>query len=503
MSTAARILDHLGTLEVRQGPLRGQPLPIIPWQRRFIRGAFAPGVSTAALTVARANGKSTICGAISDAHLRGPVAEPLAEVVICAASLTQARLIFESVLWFGADTYGRRADYRVNNTEQKALIENRKTGSRVRAIGSDPRKAHGLQAKVVLMDEPAQWGPQADAMLAALVTGDGKLDDQRAIALGTRPADPEHWFSKWLDGGADYSQIHAARPNDPPFQLRTWRRANPSLGHLPALEGAIRAAAAKAKRDPAMLASFRALKLNMGTSDVREAHVVEAERWAAIEGDAPATGRYVMGIDLGGTAAMSAAAAYWPASGRLDVIALFPGIPSLAERGIRDGVGNLYQTMEARDELRQSGEHVTRVEDLFDWALERWGPPSAVVSDRWREGELRDALSRARFPFCPLELRGQGFRDGAEDVRAFREAALTDGALVPAESLLLRSAMAEARTVADPAGNEKLSKSTQGGRRVRARDDAAAAAILAVASGWRSARNTPATGASHVVVRAS
>ena len=58
--------------------------------------------------------------------------------------------------------------------------------------------------------------------------------------------------------------------------------------------------------------------------------------------------------------------------------------------------------------------------------------------------------------------------------------------MVTGKSLLLRSALAEARTVSDPAGNEKLSKKIgQGGRRMRARDDAAAAAILAVAEGVR------------------
>ena len=45
--------------------------------------------------------------------------------------------------------------------------------------------------------------------------------------------------------------------------------------------------------------------------------------------------------------------------------------------------------------------------------------------------------------------------------------------------------MREARTVSDPAGNAKLSKGSQGGRRFRAKDDAAAAAVLAVAAGVR------------------
>ena len=94
-----------------------------------------------------------------------------------------------------------------------------------------------------------------------------------------------------------------------------------------------------------------------------------------------------------------------------------------------------------------------------------------------------DALEAEKIP-GEFEARGQGFRDGAEDVRLFRRAFLTEKA-VPVVSLLMRAAMAESRTVSDPAGNSKLAKSGEGGRRVRARDDAAAAAIQAVALGMR------------------
>ena len=80
-----------------------------------------------------------------------------------------------------------------------------------------------------------------------------------------------------------------------------------------------------------------------------------------------------------------------------------------------------------------------------------------------------------------------GFKDGAEDVRAFREACL-EGRVTPVKSLLLRAAVREARTVSDPAGNEKLAKGGQGGRRIKARDDAIAAAILAVSAGYRHER---------------
>ena len=81
-------------------------------------------------------------------------------------------------------------------------------------------------------------------------------------------------------------------------------------------------------------------------------------------------------------------------------------------------------------------------------------------------------------------IRGQGFKDGGEDVRDFRKAIL-DGHVRAPVSLLLRSALSEARVMSDPAGNSKLAKSTQGGRRGLARDDACAASILAIAEGQR------------------
>ena len=183
-------------------------------------------------------------------------------------------------------------------------------------------------------------------------------------------------------------------------------------------------------------------------------------------------------------AAQSAVATFWPDTGRLETLSAFPSEPNLAERGLRDGVGGLYLDCARRGELLTLGGRTVDVEMLLQAALERFGRPSRVVADRWREAELRDALEAAGVPMAAFDPRGMGFRDGAEDVRGFRRAC-ADGRVVPTSTLLLRSAMAEARTVSDPAGNSKLSKGSQGGRRMRARDDSAAAAILAVAAGCR------------------
>ena len=114
---------------------------------------------------------------------------------------------------------------------------------------------------------------------------------------------------------------------------------------------------------------------------------------------------------------------------------------------------------------------------------------------------IAEALHNAKFPMASLVVRGQGFQDGAEDVRRFRKACLS-GRCKPVKSLLVRSAMAEARTISDPAGNEKLAKSTQGGRRLRAKDDIVSAGILAVAEGERQRTAKPAEGPDIRIVRA-
>ena len=102
-------------------------------------------------------------------------------------------------------------------------------------------------------------------------------------------------------------------------------------------------------------------------------------------------------------------------------------------------------------------------------------------------------LKRARLR-TRLELRGMGFRDGAEDVRGSFQRWILEGRVTPVVSLLMRSAMSEARVVSDVAGNAKLAKGSEGGRRLRARDDAAAAGIQAVALGARRERPPRANG---------
>ena len=488
------IVDYLETLVLSGGDHDGCSFQVLPWERRFVMGAFGqPG--DAALTVARGDGKSALVAGLACAVVdpAGPLHGRRRNVDCFASSFDQSRVIFEDVLHFldAKHDLTNRKIWRRADSANNAWIEYRPSGARARCRGADPSKAHGLRSWLALLDEPAQWDTaKRYRMLQAVRTGLGKSPGSRLIALGTRPATADHWFARLLKT-AGYAQAHAARPDDPPFHVRTIRRANPSWEHLPSLRARILLEIADARRDPDALASFKALRLNMGTMETEVALLVDADLWARIEGDAPRQGRCVWGADLGTSAASSAVAAYWPASGRLECVAAFPGVPTLAERGLSDGCGSLYVRCAERKELLQTGGQAVALGPLFAEALRRFGPPVAIAADRWRIDEAHDALADAGVPFCQLVERGQGYRDGGEDLRQFRRSCL-DGAVTPRPSLLLRSALMEARASRpDDAGNVKLSKGSASGRRMRARDDAAAAAILAVSLGGRMPKQAP------------
>ena len=343
---------YIGGLTIGQGRHAGQPFKLLGWQRRFLKGAFGqPG--DAAISMGRGGGKSTFTAAIACAavDVGGPLVEPMAECLVVASSFDQGLINFRHMLHFMQPSFekygtGPGGRFRIQDSANRATITDRETGAMVRVLGSDPRRLHGAAPKLPLYDEVAQWPPErVEPMLAALKTSRGKIPDSRALWLGTRPAMPDHPFQRALEGhGVGFSLCYAAKPNDPPFQKRTWLKSNPGLDHLPDLEAVIRAEAEDAKRDESAMQSFRALRLNQGVSDTTVSVLVDADTWRGAEALPEQDGRaneYVLGLDLGQNAAMSAGAAYFR-DGTLEAVACFPELPSLAARGLSDGVGGLY-----------------------------------------------------------------------------------------------------------------------------------------------------------------
>ena len=148
----------------------------LPWQARFLQGLARPDVTTAALSVGRSNGKSWLAARLATDYLLGDRRD--SEAVIVASSYTQAKVIFRYALAMVRDAGGDpgdRGEWWYRDSVTTALLRSRETGQAIRALGCDPKRAHGRVFGLALMDEPAQWPRGSrDAMLSAIDTGGGE-----------------------------------------------------------------------------------------------------------------------------------------------------------------------------------------------------------------------------------------------------------------------------------------------------------------------------------------
>ena len=487
--TAAEVIRWLEALKVTKGPLVGEKLSIMPFQRQVIEGILSH--SEVAFTVARGNGKTTLIAAIGAAVLLGPMAIPYAEVVVVASSLQQATIAFNHTKRFleslGHDLTDNKL-WRLSDNDHHRRIECRENGASLRCIGSNPKKAHGLDPVLVMADEPSQWeenhGP---AMYAALVTALGKQKNATLVAMGTRPKSPDHWFAQMLRGGPGmYVQWHAAEDDADDFAPESINAANPALPWMPWLGEAIEREAEKARLyGGPYLASFRALRLNKGTSDVAQPDViVRAEEWAACASDKPdRRGPLAIGFDLGEASSMTAYALYWPSTGWFEAHGAFPSDPDLAERGLLDFVGDLYVRMASRGEIRTYPGKVTPVFPFFRDMLKdvEGHEVIGVVADRYRQKAAEQALATLGVSWN-IDWRGVGRgKDGIYDIHAFQTEIL-EGRLQHGESLLMTSAIEGSRLERDTNGNPRLDRRGKHGR-----IDALQAAVLGAGLGrsWR------------------
>ena len=85
-----QLFTFIESLKVGQGRYAGQNFKLLTYERKFIKNALQPDVSSAVLSVARGNGKSTVAGALGAAAVKGPLMQPNAQVVVVAATFRQA-----------------------------------------------------------------------------------------------------------------------------------------------------------------------------------------------------------------------------------------------------------------------------------------------------------------------------------------------------------------------------------------------------------------------------
>lgn len=486
MKASTKAIRFLESLKIPEGPKAGEPVKLAPFQKKFVKGALAENVSIACLSIGRGNAKTALSAGIALGAVMGKWDDqPRREILIAARTRDQAKIAFDFVVGFIRGLDDDEQELFTIRRSPRLEIEY-DDGHVIRAIAADGKSALGSAPNLVLMDERGHWAAdQGDALEHALLSGLGKRGG-RALIISTSAADDTHPFSVWLDETQEgvYVQEHRPAPGLPADDLDSLKEANPGAAHgigssLDWLQGQAKRAIA---RGGSTLTSFRLYNRNERVSGEARDVLLTVDEWLACEVSEPPErqGQVVIGIDLGGSASMSAAAFYWPETGRLECLGTFPSKPSLMDRGQNDGVAGRYVEMQERGELTVLGAQTVPVAPWLSKVMAQveGETVAAIVTDRYKQSEIGEAIEKAGIR-VPVIWRGFGFKDGGEDCERFRRAAF-DGKVQTVPSLLLRSAFADAVTLRDPANNLKLAKARSLGR-----IDAASATVIAVAEGAR------------------
>ncbi len=462
-------------------------LDLRPFQRRFVRSAFAPGITISGLSIPRGNGKSTLTAWLAKRYLTpgDSLHVPGAESHIIAASIGQARrTVFKQLRGMVGDDPAFKVAESVNNCH----VDHVPTKTRISILAANGKTAQGLvDVPYCFMDEPGAYETTGGQLVwDAIETALGKPGSQmRVMLIGVlAPATGGWWHELIADGSHGSVHVTALQGNRKRWdQWPEIRRCNPLMSMFPESRKVLLSERDKARRDTRLKARFLSYRLNLPTADESEV-LLTVEDWeqALVRETAGPFGRPIVAVDLGGGRAWSAAVAIWQ-SGRVEALAVAPGIPGIEAQEKRDRVPKgTYRRLVLSGSLRvATGLRVPPVGLLVTAIREAWGQPVALWCDRFRLDDLKDAA-----PGWNLQPRVTRWSEASADIRALRKITM-DGPLsvAPGSRDLLTASLSVAMVKNDDQGSTRLSKR---GTHNEARDDVAAALVLSAGAFERQMR---------------
>ena len=453
---------------VPEGKFVGQPMKLMPFQRKFILEVYdnPKGTSRAYLSVARKNGKSALIAGILLAHIAGPEARQNSQIISGARSRDQASLVFKL-----AEKMVRLSPLLSKLIRivpsQKSLI-GLAVNVEYKAISAEAGTAHGLSPVLAILDEVGQVRGQQDAFIEAIETAQGAHDDPLLIAISTQAATDGDLFSIWLDDAANakdkriVSHVYTAPEGCDVMDKKAWKAANPALGEFRSLTD-IQDFATQASRLPAKENSFRWLYLNQRIEATSP--FLSRSEWEANSAPPEIEDGAICyaGLDLSASRDLTAFVLAFPRDEGYDIIPQF-FLPS-------DGLREKAKTEKVPYDLWADQGFLTVIDgpvivpamvaQAVVEASERYNI-QLLAYDRWRINDFQRELDAigAQVPMTPF---GQGFKDMAPAVdrleRLVAERKLRHGA-----HPIMNMCAANAVTERDPAGNRKLTKKKSSGK---------------------------------------
>ena len=445
-------------------PAAGEPMALPDFAVDFIRAGWTAHES--ALCVARKNGKSAICAVLALGFLAGPLRRPGWRGAVASVSKEKAaelRAQIEAVA-VASRLEGlrfRRAPYPGRVESESGTLE---------ILSSDRTAGHSSSFDLVIVDETGLMPERSRDLLAGLRSS-VSAKGGRTIHISIRGDSP--LYAEILDNPATVARVYQSADGCPLDDEGAWLAANPGLGTIKA-RAYMRAEVERIRGVPTDEPSFRAYDLNQRLDPTREMICSPDDLRGCFVEDLPVrSGPAVLGFDFGESVSATAAAAIWPATGRLETWMAFGDIPPITDRARRDDAP--YPAMLERGELRLHDGRVVRLDRfLADVHADLAGVRvKAAAADSHKDAEARDHLDRAAVRW-PIEFRRVGAgKDGGADVRAFQRLVLTRQ-LRMLPNLSLVTAIAKSTLRRDPNGNPGLDKSTS-----RGRIDTLSAAVIA------------------------
>jgi phage terminase large subunit-like protein len=474
LSRAARVIAFCEDLTVSSGTSAGEKLKLRPFQRKFIQAVYAVDkngkrpVRTAVLSMGRKNGKTQLAAALALCHLHGPEAEERGEVYSCANDRFQAGKVFNEM-----SAMVRRHKYlylRCNVGRFHKKLEDLQNESIYQAVSAEASTKMGLNPSLVVYDELGQAVNRElyDAMDTAL----GARRNPLMLVISTQAAEDNAPMSQLIDYGRRVNSgevkdpsfhltMYAADDEDNPWELSSWKKANPALGDFRSLED-VKRLASQAQRMPAQESAFRNLILNQRIS--AEARFINRSEWVLNAGhpNIPVGSRVYAALDLGATRDLSALIILYQDADLIFHCQPYFWVPgNIRERTKLENIP--YDAWERQGLIIPCG--VTTDPRIIARKVAEIDSQTHIVSlayDRWRINDFKRELDEIGCAI-PLVPHGQGYKDMGPAVDIL-ERIVVQGRLRHGGNPVLSMCAANAIVTKDPAGARKLDKSRSTGR---------------------------------------
>ena len=447
----------------------GQPLKLMPFQKRFILEIYDNPVGTrrAYLSVGRKNGKTALIACILLAHLVGPEAKRNAQIISGAMSREQAAIVYDLASKMVA--LSPRLSKIVREVPSSKKLIGILMNTEFRAISAEGKTAHGLSPLLAILDELGQVrGPQSD-FVDAITTSQGAHDAPLLMVISTQAPNDNDLLSIWLDDAKTskdkriVSHVYEAVKDCELMDRTGWKAANPAIGKFRSLAD-VKEQAERAGRMPSSEPTYRNLVLNQRIEMM--APFISRGVWI-LNSDTPDDQVFYeepvyCGLDLSAKTDLTSMvmiayrekwhvkAYFWtPAKG-------------LRDRSKRDRTP--YDVWESQGLIRAipgaAVDYEAVAKDMGDILQDC--DVHAIGFDRWRFDLLQKELTEigADWPLFPF---GQGFKDMAPAIDTLEELLLNEQ-IAHGDNPVLTMCMANTRIEKDAAGNRKMNKAKATGR---------------------------------------